>query len=154
MGGLATEQVIDLSAYGKMGFGETAVAQSITQNQWTVVTNVTNDLWATSANKLKGVSYLNDTLVINKAGFYDVDAQLSVDGSASSILRLGLYVNDVLVCVCTGYQQLANNKIIQMTYVDLLELEGNDVIKVVITNTANSNGVDAIAGKIVIRRVG
>ena len=154
MGGLSKDNIIELSAYGEMGFGGVSETQSITQNNWTIVTNGDNNLWSTGALQLKDITYSDDTLIIGKDGLYFLNCQLSLNGSSNSILRLGIYVNDVLACICTGYQQLLNNRIVQLTYVDILDLKENDVIKVVITNTANSNGVDAIAGKLAINRIG
>lgn len=153
MGGVSKDQVWQFAEYGEMGFGAVSETITITQNQWAVVTNGNNDLWSTAALQFNGVSYSNDTLIIDEAGKNLCNLQLSVDGSNGSIIRLGLYKNSSLACVCTGYQELANNKIIQLSYIDILNLNANDVLQVVITDTAGNSTPDAIAGKMTINKI-
>jgi hypothetical protein len=143
----------DHTAWGEMGFGDSTSTQALTQNVWHVITNPNEDLWSESVVDTHAVTYTNDSIVIQKNGTYALNVQLSVDGSASSIIRLGIYVNGSLACTCTGYQQLSNNEIVQINYINIDELSEGDVIQPVITNTANNNDVDAIAGKLTIHKI-
>ena len=135
---------------GEMGFGDSLSTQALTQNVWKVVTNGNNDLWASSAVDLNDVTYSNDSLIIGVSGYYSINAQLSVDGSSSSIIRLGVYLNGSLACTCTGYQELFNNRIIQLGYIDIDYLNKGDVLQVVVMNTANDDDLSAVGGKITV----
>jgi hypothetical protein len=66
---------------------------------------------------------------------------------------LGVFVNGVLACSCTGYQELLNNRILQLTYINIDALNAGDVLQVVITNTANNDDVDAIGGKLMVNKI-
>lgn len=143
----------DHTAYGEMGFGDSTSTQALTQNVWHVVTNGNEDLWASAVVDTHAVTYSNDSLIIAKAGTYSVHAQLSVDGSILSIIRLGIYINGALACTCTGYQELTNNTVVQLNYINIDQLNEGDVLQVVITNTANNHDVDAIAGKLTIHKI-
>jgi hypothetical protein len=76
-----------------------------------------------------------------------------MDGTSGSVIRLGVFLNDVLACSCTGYQELLNNRILQLTYINIDALNAGDVLQVVITNTANNDDVDAIGGKLMINKI-
>ena len=143
----------DPTAYGEMGFGDSTRTIALTQNVFSVVTNSNNTLWSTAAIDLHNVTYSGDSLIIDSAGVYQINAQLSVEGTNASIIRMGVFINGVLACTCTGWQQLSNNLIIQLTYINIDTLNVGDVVQVVITNTANGDDVDAIAGKITINKI-
>jgi hypothetical protein len=143
----------DPTAYGEMGFGDSTRTIALTQNVFSVVTNSNNTLWSTAAVDLHNVTYSGDSLIIDSAGTYQVNVQLSMDGSSGSIIRLGVFINGVLACSCTGYQELLNNRILQLTYINIDALNAGDVLQVVITNTANNDDVDAIGGKITINKI-
>ena len=143
----------DHTAFGEMGFGDSTSTQELTQNVWHVVTNANKDLWSESVIDTHEVTYTNDSIVIQKDGTYALNLQLSVDGSANSIIRLGIYINGSLACTCTGYQELINNMSIQINYINIDGLSAGDVIQPVITNTANDNDVNAIAGKLTIHKI-
>lgn len=143
----------DNTAWGEMGFGDSTSTQALTQNVWHVVTNGNEDLWASAVVDTHAVTYSNDSLIIAKAGTYSVHAQLSVDGSILSIIRLGIYINGALACTCTGYQELTNNTVVQLNYINIDQLNEGDVLQVVITNTANNDDVDAIGGKLAIHKL-
>ena len=143
----------DPNAYGEMGFGDSTRTIALTQNVFSVVTNSNNTLWSTAAVDLHNVTYSGDSLIIDSAGTYQVNVQLSVEGTNASIIRMGVFINGVLACTCTGWQQLSNNLIIQLTYINIDALNAGDVVQVVITNTANNDDVDAIAGKITVNKI-
>jgi hypothetical protein len=143
----------DHTAYGEMGFGDSLRTIAITQNVFSVVTNSNNTLWSTAAADLHNVTYSGDSLIIDSAGTYQVNVQLSMDGTSGSVIRLGIFLNGVLACTCTGYQELFNNHIIQLSYINIDALNAGDVLQVVITNTASNDDVDAIAGKITINKI-
>jgi TusA-related sulfurtransferase len=143
----------DHTAYGEMGFGDSTRTIALTQNVFSVVTNSNNTLWQTAAIDLHNVTYSGDSLIIDSAGTYQVNVQLSMDGTSGSVIRLGVFVNGVLACSCTGYQELLNNRILQLTYINIDALNAGDVLQVVITNTANNDDVDAIGGKITVNKI-
>jgi hypothetical protein len=143
----------DHTGYGEMGFGDSTRTIALTQNVFSVVTNTANDLWSTAAVDLHNVTYSGDSLIIDSAGTYQVNVQLSMDGTSGSVIRLGVFLNGVLACSCTGYQELLNNRILQLTYINIDALNAGDVLQVVITNTANNDDVDAIGGKITINKI-
>ena len=143
----------DHTAYGEMGFGDSTRTIALTQNVFSVVTNSNNTLWSTAAVDLHNVTYSGDSLIIDSAGTYQVNVQLSVEGTNASIIRMGVFINGALACTCTGWQQLSNNQIIQLTYINIDTFNVGDVVQVVVTNTANSDDVDAIAGKITINKI-
>ena len=155
--GNATWQAIatwqDHTAYGEMGFGDSSRTIAITQNVFSVVTNSNNTLWSTAAIDLHNVTYSGDSLIIDSAGVYQVNVQLSMDGTSGSVIRLGVFLNGVLACSCTGYQELLNNRILQLTYINIDALNAGDVLQVVITNTANGDDVDAIGGKLMVNKI-
>jgi hypothetical protein len=64
-----------------------------------------------------------------------------------------VFINGVLACSCTGYQELLNNRILQLNYINIDALNAGDVLQVVITNTANNDDVDAIGGKLTINKI-
>jgi len=143
----------DHTAYGEMGFGDSTRTIALTQNVFSVVTNSNNTLWSTAAVDLHNVTYSGDSLIIDSAGTYQVNVQLSIDGTSGSVIRLGVFINGVLACSCTGYQELLNNRIIQLNYINIDALNAGDVLQVVITNTANNDDVDAVGGKITINKI-
>jgi hypothetical protein len=143
----------DHTAYGEMGFGDSTRTIAITQNVFSVVTNSNNTLWSTAAVDLHNVTYSGDSLIIDSAGTYQVNIQLSMDGTSGSVIRLGVFLNGVLACSCTGYQELLNNRILQLTYINIDALNAGDVLQVVITNTANGDDVDAVGGKITVNKI-
>ena len=143
----------DHTAYGEMGFGDSTRTIAITQNVFSVVTNSNNTLWSTAAVDLHNVTYSGDSLIIDSAGVYQVNVQLSMDGTSGSVIRLGVFLNGVLACSCTGYQELLNNRILQLTYINIDALNAGDVLQVVITNTANGDDVAAIGGKITVNKI-
>jgi hypothetical protein len=151
MQGNATWQ--DPTGYGEMGFGDSTRTIALTQNVFSVVTNSNNTLWSTAAIDLHNVTYSGDSLIIDSAGTYQVNVQLSVEGTNASIIRMGVFINGALACTCTGWQQLSNNLIVQLTYINIDTFNVGDVVQVVVTNTANSDDVDAIAGKITINKI-
>jgi hypothetical protein len=136
-----------------MGFGDSTRTIALTQNVFSVVTNTANDLWSTAAVDLHNVTYSGDSLIIDSAGTYQVNVQLSMDGTSGSVIRLGVFLNGVLACSCTGYQELLNNRILQLTYINIDALNAGDVLQVVITNTANNDDVDAIGGKLMVNKI-
>jgi hypothetical protein len=143
----------DPTGYGEMGFGDSTRTIALTQNVFSVVTNSNNTLWSTAAVDLHNVTYSGDSLIIDSAGTYQVNVQLSMDGSSGSVIRLGVFINGVLACSCTGYQELLNNRILQLNYINIDALNAGDVLQVVITNTANNDDVDAIGGKLTINKI-
>lgn len=143
----------DHTAYGEMGFGDSSRTIALTQNVFRVVTNSNNTLWSTAAIDLHNVTYSGDSLIIDSAGTYQVNVQLSMDGSSGSVIRLGVFLNGVLACTCTGYQELLNNRILQLSYINIDALNAGDVLQVVITNTANNDDVDAVGGKITVNKI-
>jgi TusA-related sulfurtransferase len=143
----------DHTAYGEMGFGDSTRTIALTQNVFSVVTNSNNTLWSTAAVDLHNVTYSGDSLIIDSAGVYQVNVQLSMDGTSGSVIRLGVFLNGVLACSCTGYQELLNNRILQLTYINIDALNAGDVLQVVITNTANNDDVDAIGGKLMVNKI-
>ena len=143
----------DPTAYGEMGFGDSLRTIALTQNVWSVVTNSNNTLWQTAAIDTHNVQYSGDSLIIGKTGVYQLNLQMALDGSTASIIRLGVYINGSLACTCTGYQELTNNRIIQISYINIDGLTAGDVMQVVITNTANNDDVDAVGGKITINKI-
>jgi hypothetical protein len=143
----------DPTGYGEMGFGDSTRTIALTQNVFSVVTNSNNTLWSTAAIDLHNVTYSGDSLIIDSAGVYQINAQLSVEGTNASIIRMGVFINGALACTCTGWQQLSNNLIVQLTYINIDTFNVGDVVQVVVTNTANSDDVDAIAGKITINKI-
>lgn len=143
----------DNTAYGEMGFGDSVVTQALTQNVWHVVTNSNNTLWQTEAIDTHNVTYSGDSLIIGKAGTYQVNVELSVSGNAGSILKLNVFKNGVLVSSSSGTQQLSNNRIIQLNYTQNTQISVGDVLQVVITNSANSDDVSAISGNITVNRI-
>jgi TusA-related sulfurtransferase len=143
----------DHTAYGEMGFGDSTRTIALTQNVFSVVTNSNNTLWQTAAVDLHNVTYSGDSLIIDSAGVYQVNVQLSMDGTSGSVIRLGVFLNGVLACSCTGYQELLNNRILQLTYINIDALNAGDVLQVVITNTANNDDVDAIGGKLMVNKI-
>ena len=143
----------DHTAYGEMGFGDSLRTIALTQNVFSVVTNSNNTLWSTAAIDLHNVTYSGDSLIIDSAGTYQVNLQLSVDGSAGSVIRLGVFLNGLLACTCTGYQELLNNRILQLTYINIDALNAGDVLQVVITNTANGDDVAAVGGKLTVNKI-
>jgi hypothetical protein len=143
----------DPTAYGEMGFGDSTRTIALTQNVFSVVTNSNNTLWSTAAVDLHNVTYSGDSLIIDSAGTYQVNVQLSVEGTNASIIRMGVFINGALACTCTGWQQLSNNLIVQLTYINIDTFNVGDVVQVVVTNTANGNDVDAVGGKITINKI-
>jgi hypothetical protein len=143
----------DHTGYGEMGFGDSTRTIALTQNVFSVVTNSNNTLWQTAAIDLHNVTYSGDSLIIDSAGTYQVNVQLSMDGTSGSVIRLGVFLNGVLACSCTGYQELLNNRILQLTYINIDALNAGDVLQVVITNTANNDDVDAIGGKLIVNKI-
>ena len=143
----------DPTAYGEMGFGDSTRTIALTQNVFSVVTNSNNTLWSTAAIDLHNVTYSGDSLIIDSAGVYQINAQLSVEGTNASIIRMGVFINGALACTCTGWQQLSNNLIVQLTYINIDTFNVGDVVQVVVTNTANSDDIDAVAGKITINKI-
>jgi hypothetical protein len=143
----------DHTAYGEMGFGDSLRTIALTQNVFSVVTNTAKNLWSTAAVDLHNVTYSGDSLIIDSAGTYQVNIQLSMDGTNGSVIRLGVFLNGVLACSCTGYEELSSNKIIQLSYINIDQLNANDVLQVVVTNTANNDDVDVVAGKITINKI-
>jgi hypothetical protein len=143
----------DHTGYGEMGFGDSTRTIALTQNVFSVVTNSNKTLWQTAAIDLHNVTYSGDSLIIDSAGTYQVNIQLSMDGTSGSIIRLGVFLNGVLACSCTGYQELLNNRILQLSYINIDALNAGDVLQVVITNTANNDNVDAIGGKITVNKL-
>jgi hypothetical protein len=149
--GKATWQ--DHTGYGEMGFGDSTRTIALTQNVFSVVTNSNKTLWQTAAIDLHNVTYSGDSLIIDSAGTYQVNIQLSMDGTSGSVIRLGVFLNGVLACSCTGYQELLNNRILQLSYINIDALNAGDVLQVVITNTANGDDVDAVGGKITVNKI-
>ena len=143
----------DHTAYGEMGFGDSTRTIALTQNVFRVVTNSNKTLWSTAAIDLHNVTYSGDSLIIDSAGTYQVNVQLSMDGTSGSVIRLGVFLNGVLACTCTGYQELLNNRILQLSYINIDALNAGDVLQVVITNTANNDDVDAVGGKITVNKI-
>ena len=143
----------DPTAYGEMGFGDSLRTIALTQNVFSVVTNSNKTLWSTAAIDLHNVTYSGDSLIIDSAGTYQVNIQLSMDGTSGSVIRLGVFLNGVLACTCTGYQELLNNRILQLSYINIDALNAGDVLQVVITNTANGNDVDAVGGKLMVNKI-
>jgi hypothetical protein len=143
----------DPTGFGEMGFGDSTRTLALTQNVFSVVTNSNNTLWQTAAIDLHNVTYSGDSLIIDSAGTYQVNIQLSMDGTSGSIIRLGVFLNGALACSCTGYQELLNNRILQLSYIDIDALNAGDVLQVVIMNTANNDDVDLISGKITINKL-
>jgi hypothetical protein len=76
-----------------------------------------------------------------------------MDGLSGSVIRLGVFLNGVLACTCTGYQELLNNRILQVSYISIDALNAGDVLQVVITNTANGDDVAAVGGKITVNKI-
>jgi len=143
-----------LPSFGEMGFGDSSATIALTQNTPAWVTNPDNDLWSLGASEFSnGVSYSNDSLLIETAGIYQVNIQLSIDGSSGSIIELQLFKNGLQSCLCSSVLSLTNNKKFSLSYNDIIDLADDDVLRVFVENTADNNDVDVLNGKITLHRL-
>lgn len=143
----------NLIAHGEMGFGNESQTIPLTQNDWAVVTRGTSDLWSAGSITTDSISYVDDTLRIEKDGVYLILMQLSMDGANSSEIEMGVYKDNSLLCICTSKTSLNNNKIFNLVYIDIASLLSGEKILPVIRNTANSDDVDVISGKLALIKV-
>lgn len=143
----------DPTAYGEMGFGDSTRTIALTQNVFSVVTNTAKNLLSAEATTLHNVTYQGDSLKVDSAGTYQIIINLSVDGTNTSVLELGVFKNGVLMAVGTGHIELVNNHTVQISYNDIAPLAVGDGLRIVIINTANNDDVTARNGKITINKL-
>jgi hypothetical protein len=143
----------DHTAYGEMGFGDSTRTIALTQNVFSVVTNTAKNLLSAGATTLHNVTYQGDSLKIDSAGTYQIILNLSVDGTNTSVLKLGVFKNGVIMNGNTGHIELVNNHTVQISYNDIAPLAVGDGLRLVIMNTANNDDVTARNGKITINKL-
>ena len=144
----------DPAAYGEMGFGDSTTTVAITQNVWSIVTNVTKDLWSEGAQDFHDVTYSNDSLIVGSDGTYQVRVEnLSMSGTTGSTIEMGVFKNGVLQCTCVSEISLQNNRIFSLPYGDIDGLVAGDVLQVVVMNTQSNDDVIARNGKITVNKV-
>jgi hypothetical protein len=143
----------DHTAYGEMGFGDSLRTLALTQNVWSVVTNIAKNLLSEGAISLHNVTYQADSLTIDSSGTYQLFGNLSVAGTNPSIMKFGIFKNGVLMCTCTQLMGLENNEVIGLSYNDIAPLVSGDVLQLVLMNTANNDDADLISGKITISKI-
>lgn len=142
------------ASYGEMGFGDSTATIALTQNVPTWVTNPNNELWLPGALQLSAdVVYDGDSLVIQTAGQYLVQIQLTMSGATGSEIELQLFKNGAEDCFCVSAASLANNRTFSLTYTDITDVTANDVFKVYIENLQTNDDVDVINGKIIVKKV-
>ena len=143
----------DPTAYGEMGFGDSTRTIALTDDVWSVVTNTAKDLLSAGATTLHNVTYQGDSLKIDSAGTYQIILNLSVDGTNTSVLKLGVFKNGVIMNGNTGHIELVNNHTVQISYNDIAPLAIGDGLRIVVMNTANNDDVTARNGKITINKL-
>ena len=158
-GGVLTSQGDGLAdwehpSFGEMGFGDSTFTIALTQNTPAWVTNLENDLWSLGAtNFSNGVSYSGDSLLIESAGIYKVNIQLTMTGATGSTIELQLFKNGTEDCTCASSQTLHNNETFSLSYSDITDLSDGDALRVFIENTASNDDVDVLNGKITLHRL-
>ena len=144
----------ELPSFGEMGFGDSSSTIALTQNTPAWVTNPNNDLWSLGAIDFSnGVSYSGDSLLIETAGIYQVNIQLSMSGPTSSVIELQLFKNGSQDCTCSSVLSLHNNEKFSLSYTDITDLSDGDILRVFVENTADNNDVAVINGKITLHRL-
>lgn len=141
------------SAYGEMGFGDSTRTVALSVNTPAKITNTNKNLWNSGAVTLNDVTYRGDSIIIETDGIYHVNGYASVSGSNGSVLTLKLYLNGSLACVCNPFNTLSANRKVTLVFADIMDLNAGDVIEVYIENTADSNDIDAISGKLSIHQI-
>jgi len=144
----------ELPSFGEMGFGDSISTIALALNTPAWVTNPDNDLWSLGAvNFSNGVSYTGDSLLIETAGVYQVNIQLSMSGSTGSKIELKLFKNGVEDCTCSSVLSLHNNEKFSLSYTDITDLSDGDVLRVFVENTGSADDVDVLNGKITLHRL-
>jgi len=140
-------------SYGEMGFGDSSVLIQLTQNTPVKVTNVNANLWQNGARDTLDVSYVDDSLIINKAGVYNINGYVSLSSSTGATITIKIYLNGALLCDCNAYNSFANNRTVTIPFADIKTFAVGDVLEIYVENTGNNDDVTVRAGKAAISMI-
>lgn len=127
-------------AYG--GFEDSSVAISITQDQWSMVTNVAQDLWsAGSHGDSDGITLANDTMVVANAGDYAGLLSMTFYGTNANEYDVRVYstVQDAQMGYKQGASGRSDNNYISVVNPLYFTCVANDSLVLQVTNISGNN---------------
>jgi len=125
-----------------MGFTDSAVTLSITEDEWTQITNVYDSLFV--MDHIEGMEYvLGDTLKIVTPGSYLICGNIGFKGSNNELWKMAVFRTRDGVATMQGfpslrYTSVANVVIVPFTCM-LVDCLANDLITLEIMNTTDND---------------
>jgi hypothetical protein len=139
-----------LNSYAGLGFGDSSVTLTMSQNVWEKITTATGTLW--TAMPSNGITIAGDSIQIAMAGVYEVEWDLSFSGNNTDVFKGAVFINNAEV---TGKGQWSrgmaatDNGIVHGVMIH--SFSANDWIVFKIVNTANNNDATVVAGNVTVK---
>lgn len=133
--------------HGSFGFQDSAFIVLCTQNNYSHMTNVNNDL--IQVQDADGVTILNDTLITPVTGHWTITGGASFQGSVNDVWHIAIFVNGVQ----EGFnmpRKTSNNDTGAFPFGGSLDLTAGDEITIEVMNSANSNDYTAVSLFVII----
>lgn len=138
-------------AYGTQGFSDSTTVVTCTQNVYSVITGAAGRVFNTGV--YKNVTFVGDSIQIQKSGDYELHQSLSYSGSNTDTYHVAFFVNGV---EASGFGETERDMSSINTGASgastILALSAGDWITLRIKNTANNNDPTLNAGNIVIQK--
>ncbi len=96
-----------------------------------------------TVGKLKGVTFVNESLLIEHSGVYLITSQLSFSGQANTEYHLALGINSVRSLMCHAQRKLGGGDVGSASYACLENLSAGDYLTPMIENVDNLGDANA-----------
>lgn len=146
-----TEIAINRRSYVDLHASDSSITLSMTQNNYTHVTNTSNTLLI--ASHAKNITTGGDSLVVTIAGIYRVDVHLSLNGNANDIYEGVIAIDNVINNDHKVTRKTSSNDVGDMSFSGLYIFTVSQSVKMMLRNTANNNDATIVNACLVMNRI-
>lgn len=144
---------LGVTEYGTMGFSDSSIVISMTQNVYAQITNASKNLY-TPGVSVGGISFVGDSIKITANGDYEINWDLSFSGSNADEYHISIFVNDVEeFAKGEAIRDMSTSNIGVSTSHTILSLILNDMICIRIKNVNNNNNATVVAGNLTAHKL-
>jgi len=138
-------------AEGTMGFKDSSVVVTLTQNNWAQITNGGNNLFGESGTS-QNVTLSNDQLILEKNGVYWIAGRLSCTVATKKNIKMTLMQNGSTEKACNVFE-IAADKITFSTFGKLTVTTAPDTLDMRVMNTESNDDITVYCGAVRVMKV-
>jgi len=151
-GNLTVTGSISGGIYGTQGFADSAYVLPITEDIFTPITNLNNNLYVDGI-EVGDLVFTGDSIQVVTAGNYEINWDISCKGATTDDYIFSIFVDNVRQTGKGGsHRDMTGTTIGSVSGHTILTIGANEWISLRISNTANSNDVTLVSGNIVIEK--